>query len=96
MIEARGLQPHQFGMLWLDVEGFEIEAIAGMASLVSRQIPLCVEFNAQDYGPSESRKFYDHLSSHYEQVALVSDESIRFRPVAELELPIKQTDLLFI
>ncbi|WP_434723057.1 FkbM family methyltransferase [Mesorhizobium sp. RIZ17] len=94
VLRERRLDPDQFGMLWVDVEGFEPEAVAGMSPIIECAIPLCVEFNALVYGQTKAREFFSYLAKHYTRAAVVSDR-MQFRPVSELATPERTVDILF-
>ncbi|WP_189397244.1 MULTISPECIES: FkbM family methyltransferase [unclassified Mesorhizobium] len=95
VLRDRRLDPSDLGLVWIDVEGFEAEAAAGMSPVVERAIPLCIEFNAHVYGRGKSREFFSHLAEHYAMAAVVSDQQIKFRPIAELSTPERTADILF-
>lgn len=95
VLRNRRLDPADLGLVWIDVEGFEAEAVAGMSPVVERAIPLCIEFNAHVYGRIKSREFFSYLAEHYVVAAIVSDRQIEFRPIAELCTPERTVDILF-
>lgn len=94
VLRDRQLDPSDLGLVWIDVEGFEAEAVAGMSPVIERAIPLCIEFNAHVYGRIKSREFFSYLAEHYALAGLVSDR-IEFRPIAEFPLPDRTVDILF-
>lgn len=95
VLRERRLDPSDFGLAWIDVEGFEPEAVAGMSPLIERSIPLCIEFNAHVYGQGKAREFFGYLAKHYTKAALVSDRKMEFRPTAEFSPPERTVDILF-
>lgn len=42
------------GLLWLDVEGYEPEALTGAQRIIAARVPICVEFNSNIYGEAVS------------------------------------------
>jgi hypothetical protein len=94
-LQERRLDPSDLGLVWIDVEGFEPEVVAGMSPVIERAIPLCLEFNAHVYGQIKAREFFSYLAKHYARAALVSDRQMEFRPIAELATPERTVDILF-
>jgi len=95
VLQERRLDPSDLGLVWIDVEGFEPEVVAGMSPVIERAIPLCLEFNAHVYGQIKAREFFSYLAKHYARAALVSDRQMEFRPIAELATPERTVDILF-
>ncbi|MGX5805333.1 FkbM family methyltransferase [Bradyrhizobium sp. Arg314] len=95
VLHERQLDPYEFGLVWIDVEGFEPEAVTGMSSVIERAIPLCLEFNAPSYGQMKTREFLGYLRQHYSRAALVSDRQMELRPIVELAMPERTVDILF-
>jgi FkbM family methyltransferase len=84
VLAGLGVAPADVGLVWIDVEGFEPEAVAGMASLTAAGIPLCLEFNRRRYGPDKTRAFVAALGRHYRHFAYMRWSRAEIRPVAEL------------
>jgi len=60
--------PAQIGLMWIDVEGFEPEVIAGAESLIQASAPIFMEFNSDVYGEAQTKALLEHLSGHYRAV----------------------------
>lgn len=56
-----GVDPADIGLLWLDVEGYEPEALAGASGVLAARVPLCIEFNSNVYGDTKSAALLDRL-----------------------------------
>jgi len=67
------IQPQDVGLFWLDVEGFEPEAISGASGLIEAGVPLCVEFNARLYGEEQKANLLEKISRYYSFVWSVKD-----------------------
>jgi FkbM family methyltransferase len=65
MLSRLQIAPTDVGLFWLDVEGFEPQAIAGARSLIEAKIPLFVEFNAKTYGPTATAELLKRLAACY-------------------------------
>jgi FkbM family methyltransferase len=91
-----GSQPDDVGLVWVDVESFEPEAIAGMASVLPFHPPLCVEFNVGDYGSKGTADFLRNLAQFYEKVALLdSRRDLNFMPINNFK-PTSTVDVVFV
>ena len=60
------------GMLWIDCEGHEPQALAGAWSAVPDGTPICLEFTPERYGIEGTRSFVADLVSRYDRYFLVS------------------------
>ncbi len=99
IIARLGLEPRDIGLLWVDVEGYEPQAIAGGTRLIEARTPLALEFTPQAYGPGAAAALIDLLASRYREWAITGKAGIALRPTSELSLaalPNEQVDLLFL
>jgi FkbM family methyltransferase len=92
------LAPEAIGLWWLDIEGFEPEAIAGGASLIEASVPLCVEFNPHLYEAGVAADLLARLGRHYSTAFVLEDGRARSANIAGLlaNIPTVQTDILFV
>ncbi len=60
-----GLDPAEAGLLWIDVEGFELEVLEGARSFLRRAVPLVVEFVPNRYPGERLQALVDVLSPAY-------------------------------
>jgi hypothetical protein len=64
-LDDAGLDHAQAGMLWLDVEGHEAEALKGASVLLERGVPAVLELIPRrlDLGPLEAvlARYYTHV-----------------------------------
>lgn len=56
------IEPAEIGLVWMDVEGYEPEALAGAERLLAARVPLCLEFNSHVYGPAGTAALLDRLA----------------------------------
>jgi hypothetical protein len=47
LISASGLTPAEIGLVWMDVEGHEAQALQGAKKLIDARVPLVVEIRAR-------------------------------------------------
>jgi len=97
IIQSLGIEPSAVGLLWIDVEGYEPEAIAGARTLVSAGVPVAVEFNPKVYGHEVAKSFLAELSSKYRRFAeVIENQPIVVRSTAEaMRMEPRKADLVF-
>ncbi|HEY1362610.1 MAG TPA: FkbM family methyltransferase [Xanthobacteraceae bacterium] len=64
-LEALGVAADAIGLVWIDVEGYEPQALAGLARLIERAIPIAFEFNPARYTVEAKRQLLDLLAPRY-------------------------------
>jgi FkbM family methyltransferase len=72
ILAAFATAPSDVGLWWLDIEGYEPEALAGGESLLAARVPICLEFNAEIYGPEATDALLAKLARTYSRVAILS------------------------
>jgi FkbM family methyltransferase len=60
------IAPADVGLVWMDVEGYEPQAVAGLGAVLGR--PLAFEFSPARYGAAGKRRLIDLLAAHYTTV----------------------------
>jgi len=85
----------EIGFVWIDLEGYDFEAIQQVAELLGTDIPVFTEFSPEHYGREKTRKYLEFIQSNYQNCFIFSgcDEIIR---VSTKEIPtnIGQLNLL--
>lgn len=61
ILAGLGVDPHDVGLLWVDAEGFELEAIKGAGSLVAARAPIFIELQPHLHAPEEVPQFLEKL-----------------------------------
>jgi FkbM family methyltransferase len=84
LLAELGVAAAEVGLAWIDVEGFEPEAVAGMPSVLAAGTPLCLEFNRRSYGPERTAAFVATLGRHYRGFAYLGRGGPGTRPLQEL------------
>jgi FkbM family methyltransferase len=64
-LDALGVTPDRVGLVWVDVEGHEPEALDGLAVLVARAVPIAFEFTPSRYDPETRQRLVDLLVGRY-------------------------------
>jgi FkbM family methyltransferase len=83
------------GLVWMDVEGFEPNVMAGAWEVIRPGTPLCIEFTPEFYGPEKTRAFAEDLARRFERFSVLDDAGrLADRPIAELGGLTRQTDIV--
>lgn len=96
VLAQRKIAPQDVGLVWLDVEGYEPEALAGMQQILAARVPICLEYHGHDYSNDEAAELLRLLAGHYYEVALVNGRRLIFQPVSKLRPHGQGIDLLFV
>lgn len=82
------------GLVWMDIEGYEPHACRSMEALLSRKVPLYMEFSPVFYGQEQTAAFVKYLSGFYEEGLIFREAGIE--PVKSKDIPVgePQFDLL--
>lgn len=64
-LRAAGVSPPQVGVVWIDVEGFEPQAIRGLGEFLEQKVPLVIEYSPSRYSPEDKAGLSDLLEKHY-------------------------------
>jgi FkbM family methyltransferase len=81
------LEAETVGLLWLDIQGHELEALEGGRTLLRRSIPIVMELDQRQLRPAQIETLRDLLGEHYTGVidlSRVRDEP-HARPLSALE-----------
>jgi FkbM family methyltransferase len=92
-LRALNLQPEEIGLIWIDVEGAEAEAVRGLGDLVGK-IPLAIEYAPERLRPSNT-ELREILEKHYPRLHRLGTESRGEEPIANLAKVSGMTDILF-
>jgi FkbM family methyltransferase len=82
-LRSAGVSPEQVGVVWIDVEGYEPQAIRGLGAFLEHSVPLVIEYSPSRYSPADKAALSDLLERHYRfyrDVKQLDDE----HPVAQL------------
>jgi FkbM family methyltransferase len=64
-LSRAGLTPSQVGVVWIDVEGYEPQAIRGLGSFLEAGVPLVIEYSPSRYSVEDKSLLSDLLERHY-------------------------------
>jgi len=64
-LTAAGVMPAQVGLIWIDVEGYEPQAIGGLGAFLDHSVPLAIEYSPTRYSATRQRDLLELLTAHY-------------------------------
>jgi FkbM family methyltransferase len=82
------------GMIWMDVEGYEPQALAGLGDLLARAVPLVFEFSPRRYDAATKARLIDRLAARYTHLFRLSDQAAQAAPIETLAAVDKADDVL--
>jgi len=92
-LRALQMQVGEIGLIWIDVEGAESDAVAGLGDLVGK-IPLAIEY-APERLRSSNTELRKLLQKHYPRMHRLGSESRGEEPSANLGSVSGMTDIMF-
>jgi FkbM family methyltransferase len=96
LVEGVGLRPSNIGMVWIDVMGSEVEALAGMPGIIDAAPPLVLEFADRMFGPCEKKEIRALLNGRYSRYIDLKCSRLSAYPLEEICAFSKRwTNLLF-
>lgn len=90
----------EVGLVWLDVEGHEVEVLRGMGSLLELGVPIALEFSLSLHGGSGLSELKALLAPHYRSALILrnkpenSESADREVHLEKLTLDDRQNDIL--
>jgi len=89
-----GVAATDVGLVWMDVEGYEPQALAGLGELLQRAVPIVFEFFPQRYDAATKEQLVKRLAAHYTRMHRLADPLDRALPIAALATIEQVTDVL--
>jgi FkbM family methyltransferase len=93
-LAAAGILADDIGLVWIDVEGYEPEAVAGLGALIERAVPLALEYAPQRYSAAARDALVARLARHYTVLHRLSGPGGASEPVSALAGISDFTDVL--
>jgi FkbM family methyltransferase len=67
-LAALGVAADKVGLIWVDVEGYEPQALEGLAGLMAHATPIAFEFTPSRYTDAARQQLVERLVRHYTTV----------------------------
>ena len=91
ILRSNSVAPSQVGLIWIDVEGMELDVIRGLGEYIGR--PLVVEFFPSRYQQSSLREFRAVLKSHYKSLYRLGGNAV-LEPISAIDRNSDTADIL--
>lgn len=88
-----GIAPGDIGLVWMDIEGAEPDALKSMEGITAIRVPILMEFSPALYGSEGTSALIDYLAARYE-TCIVFAGAPRRMPVREI--PHRSADILLL
>jgi FkbM family methyltransferase len=102
LVDGSTLEPGDVGLLWLDIQGHEAEALAGARTLLDRHVPIVMEFDTRELDAPRLQALRTALDGYTGVYDLTRPEREQeLVPLAELDRLVERhagtfTDLLVV
>jgi FkbM family methyltransferase len=93
ILRSNSVAPSQVGLIWIDVEGMELDVIRGLGEYIGR--PLVIEFFPSRYHESSLREFRAVLKSHYRSLCCLGSNAV-LEPISAIDRKSDTADILVI
>jgi FkbM family methyltransferase len=89
-----GVAAADVGLVWMDVEGYEPQALEGLGELLQRAVPIVFEFFPTRYDAATKQRLVQGLAAHYTRMYRLADAGDRALPIEALITIEQVTDVL--
>lgn len=93
-LERLAVSPERIGLVWIDVEGAELDVLMGLGGLIGR-VPLAIEYSPERFDSAEGEAFRTALKENYTRMHRLGPGGPDTRPIADLDRIASISDVLF-
>ncbi len=95
ILASAGLRENDAGLVWIDVNGTELQVLQGMGDMLSGGVPIVIEHLPGLISAETALALYKFLSKHYTQYCRIDAEQAEPAPVDRMD-PLRDSgDFLF-
>jgi FkbM family methyltransferase len=76
-----GIAAEEVGLVWVDTEGFEPQAVAGLGELLARGVPIVLEYSPDRYAAADREALVQALAAHYSTMLVLGRDAAVPGPV---------------
>jgi FkbM family methyltransferase len=96
VLEDHSIAEADVSLVWMDIEGAEPLACQAMIPLLSRRVPLMMEYSPALWGEEGTREFVAFLGTYYQRCIRFFGQERQEMAVADMPIIGKQCDFLFL
>jgi FkbM family methyltransferase len=89
-----GVGAGDIGLVWMDVEGYEPQALEGLGEILMRAVPIVFEISPTRYDAAARRQLVERLAAHYTHMHRLSAATGQAQPVEALLALERREDVL--
>lgn len=89
-----GVAPADVGFVWMDVEGYEPQALEGLGEILAHAVPIVFEFSPRRYDAATKRRLIERLAAYYTHMHSLADAAARPAPIGALASITEREDVL--
>jgi FkbM family methyltransferase len=89
-----GVAGADIGLVWMDVEGYEPQALEGLGDILARAVPIVFEFSPHRYDAATKERLVRRLAASYTHLHRLSDPADRAAPIDALAAIDRVDDVL--
>lgn len=93
ILNEAGVRPDHIGLVWMDIEGAEAEALKSMSELVQRRVPILLEYSPAKYGSEKATATANYLAANYRRCIVFAGKSEKEMDVRDVT---EQRDILLL
>jgi FkbM family methyltransferase len=67
-LHVLGVAADKVGLVWVDVEGYALQVLDGLSTLIARSVPIAFEFEPSRYSRAAREQLAARLAAHYTTV----------------------------
>lgn len=76
ILTENNVPSNSVGLVWMDIEGAEPDALRSMTDLVEHRVPILMEYMPSRVEPAKTKEMIDRLSDHYGRCIVFSRKKI--------------------
>ncbi len=97
IFDSYDIRPANIGFCWVDVEGFEFEALEQIVSKIGTDVPVFMEFSPAFYGDEKTRDFLNFIRNNYDDCYFFDSDDVAERlATSRIDTEVSQADILLL
>ena len=97
ILDDNHIKPDDIGFCWVDLEGYEPEAMGQIVETIGAETPVFTEFSPEFYGEEKSLEFLQFIKAHYSYCYIFDKDKVSEKKITqEISIPLSQVDFLLV